>query len=800
MAVLLRHALRRLHRRKGYFALNVAGLALGLATCAVLLLFVRHEMRYDAHHPHAERTGLLVAQAPMVGGEPRVYDHLPVPLADDLLDVLPAVERAVRVREAGTLLVRVDGEAGLLEEGNAYADPEVFDVFALPLLAGDSATALEDTDAIVLDEDVARRLFGAPAEAALGREFEVGGRLVRVTGVMAPVPATTHWRPRVLLPREAGEADFGGWGNPYHTFMHRIYVRFQEGADPEAALGQAPAALAARVEGSSLAEATFAVQPLRRIHLHGESPWGYASDFSLAEISRMARLRVFTAVALLILLLAGVNYVNLATAYGLRQAREVGVRKTLGAGRAQVASLFLVEAVALALAAGALALTIIPLALPFFNEAVQTEVRFLPWQEPGLVVAALGLALGVGLLAGAYPALALSRPSPATVFRSGAAAGAGGAGVRRGLVVFQFAVAVLLVASTLVMGQQVAYMQEERLGLEPEQVLAVELEWAQGGNPRPALEDRLRRHPAIIETAAATGYPGGSGGGFSSFRTSEDEATVWVYTLNASEALRGVLGMELVAGTDIGAGPHPEDAQPILINEAAAAARGWTPQEAVGEPFPLPGSGVVAGVVRDFQYGSFRARIHPAMIRPLAPESHGSVLMVRFRPGQTAEALRAVEAAWAEAAPGAPLRTRFVDEQFAELFTAERRLAGLFSAFAGLAVLIACLGLFGLAAYAAEQRRKEIGIRKVLGAHVGGLVALLSREFVVLVAVAFAVAVPLAYWATGRWLEGFVYRVALGPGVFLGAGALALLMALLAVGFHALRAATADPVRALRSE
>jgi putative ABC transport system permease protein len=798
----LQIALRRLRRQKGYAAINVLGLAVGLAVCGVLLLFARHETSYEAFHEKADRIHLLIEHSEMMG-EVQPSTSLTSPLAPALRESLPEVERAVRVMGVWpTPRVRVGDEVHYPQGDFFLADASIFDVFTFPLLAGDPATALSEPATVVIGQELAAHLFGSsPPEEIVGETIEIGGGHHRVTGVMARVPFTTHWRPAALLPLEPRLNDPNDWLSDPTGGFFQTYLLFREGSDPAAALAKAPAALAARFEGNRHAEATFSTQPISRIHLHGYEEGSFPGLVSGLLGLNVTRLWIFVGVALLILLLASVNYVNLATAYGLQRTREVGVRKTLGARRAHIAAQSLAESTLLAGAAGAIAVGLVLLALPHFNDAVQTSIGFSLWQEPHLVAAFLLVATSVGLLAGAYPALVLSAARPAEAFRGHAPSGLSGVRVRQVLVVFQFAVTIALIGCTLVMARQLAFMQTERLGLQPEQVLAVDLRHAPPEARTEAFEQALRRRPAVLETAFTSYTPGLSGPGYGSHRRDTDAGPTHVFVLqfDVEASFSSVMGMEIIAGGPLPDPPFPEPA-PILINESAAAEAGWRPEEAIGREYPLPGGHPVVGVVRDFHYHTMRAAVEPAMIRPLQPRSRRSELLVRFAPAETASVADAVRAAWAEVAPGEPLRYHFLDETFAAFYSAERRLAGLFGAFAMLAVLVACLGLFGLAAFTSERRTREIGIRKALGASAASVVALLSKDFVKLVLVAFVVATPPAYYAMSRWLEGFAYRVELGPGVFVATGVLALAVALAAVSYHALRAASTNPVEALRSE
>jgi putative ABC transport system permease protein len=698
---------------------------------------------------------------------------------------LPEVEHAVRLRERGGLVYR-DGEP-TVEAEVYFADPSVFDVFSFPLLRGDPARALAEPNTVVLTEQLAARVFGA--EDPVGRVVRLRDEDLRVTGVMADVPPTSHVRFDALASYATRQEE---WLQNWGTNTLWTYVLLREGAT-RAAVDARIAALAVAHRGEEGAEGiTYYLQPLTDIHFRTDL---VAEN---AVVGDVAVVYVFSAVALFILLIASINYVNLATARSMQRMREVGVRKALGARRAQLVRQFLGESLLMAAAALALGVGLAALALPLFNRLLELELSF----EAVSLAAGLGalaaVFLLVGVLAGVYPALHLSGFRPIAVLKGALPTLGGGGGFRRVLVVVQFTVSVGLIAAVGVAYQQLRFVQQTHLGFDEAHLVSLEVDDA-------GQADRLRRAAAALPQvvrAAASEQP--LGNPFSQTTmyaegASEDESLL-LSVLLADPDFAPTAGIALAAGRGFAWGRASDSTGAVVLNETAVRALGWPSAEAAVGRRLLDGEEAleVIGVVRDFHFASLHQPIEPLML--LWSPSPLDVVTARLRPGDVAGALGALEAAWARVGPDRPFDYAFVDERLDRLYASDRKLGLLFGVFALLAVGIACLGLFGLAAYTAERRTKEIGVRKVMGASVASLAGLLSKDFLKLVLVAAVLAVPLAYLAMRRWLEAFAYHVEIGPGVFVAAGALALGIALLTVSTQALRAASTDPVKALRYE
>jgi putative ABC transport system permease protein len=778
-------AFRSLARQKGIATINVLGLAVGIACVLAISLYVREQLAFDRFHENADRIARLTLETP----EQNVVVS-PAILAPMLRREMPEVEEAVRVFPVGQNRPRVlrHGERIASEPGFAFADSSIFRVFTLPLVAGDPATALVRPRTLVLSESAAARYF--PAGDALGQQLLVDEEPYEVTGVMRDLPAATHLPFDVLASftttRWSGEE---AWAPA--NFLTYVLLR------DELAMAAFPERLGARIglahaAGEFPPSLGFAVEPLRTIHL------------DVAGNRRFIYL--FSAIALLVLLVACVNYMNLATARASQRAREVGVRKATGARRGQLVAQFYGEAFLLSLTgvAGGAGLTAV--LLPKIGSLSGIPLALSPG-DPLVVSLLVGILLVVTLLAGSYPALVLSSFHPVAALRGSVRSGRGAARFRNALVVFQFAVSVFLLVGTAVVYGQLQYLQSKDLGFRGEQVLALSIGDARTGEALPALKEALRRAPGVESVAAIDRIPGEQRGGYSLLADGLVVPEGDHFSIGGVPAEAGVvetLGLEITAGTDF-IQSEAYEAIPgnyvYLVNEATLRATGWTAEEAIGRRISLSSEyrlGTLVGVFRDYHALSLHEEIRPLAI--FIEPSQTNELLVRLSPGETAAALAAIEAEWKRLVPHRPFEYRFLDEAFAAAYERDRQTGRLFGGFTLLAVLIACLGLFGLAAFATERRTREIGIRRVMGAGTGGIVLLLTREFSLLVIAGALVATPAAYYVASRWLDDFAYRITLGPGLFLAAGAVALAIALVTVSFQSVRAALADPVKSLRAE
>ena len=792
----LKIALRNLQRHKGYSFINIAGLAVGIACCALILLYVRHELSYDRAYEKADRIYRIVSEERSEDGV-WMGARSPVPLGPALKETYPEAEDFIRFWRAFQPVLRYDDKA-FGEHGRLYfTDPGVFEVFALDLVAGDPQTALAAPGTIVLTETMARKYFGD--DEAMGKVLAYTGYPGRgdhlrftVTGILRDLPENTHLAFEALASLEGIETErdnFGSW-KPIWT-----YVLLPAHVAP----GQLESKLPAFVEqhlGDDPGALVMRLEPITDIHLHSLYEGGFKPGSDIAYVY------VFAAIGFFILLIACINFINLATARSLNRAREVGMRKVLGAYRRQLIRQFLGEAFMLTMLGLLLAVVLIELFLPVFNNLFDKTLALDYLHDRALLLMLPALALVVGLLAGLYPAFFLSRFRPVTALKGRATTSPAGTGLRKALVVFQFAISVALIAGTAIVYHQLNYVRSKHLGFDKEQVVVMP-------NPRTGQEEALlatlQQHPNVMYVAESQRVPVNPvNADGRPVRPEGFEETVQVDSYIVDAGFVETFGMAMAAGrpfskeiaTDVGA---------FLINETAAKRFGWTPsEEALGKQLEWtngPTLGPVIGVVKDFHLTSMHESITPLVLQMRPDESWWrTFISAKIRPTDVAGTLAFLEKTWRAFAPEGAYDYFFIDESFEALHRADARFGETFGFFAALALFIACLGLFGLAAFTAEQRTKEIGIRKVLGASAGGVVLLLSKDFTKLVVVAFVVASPLAYLVMHRWLENFAYRVDISWPIFLVAGLSALGIALLTVSYQSIRAALTNPVEALRYE
>ena len=788
-------ALRAFRRQKGYAFINIAGLAVGLACAALILGYVRLEQSFDRFHASADRIVRVVQHKPgsVFMGSDR-FAVTPDPLGRALREGAPEVEAAATIRNnPNTLLIA--GEQRLVGDG-FWADGTFLDVFSFPLVRGASETALASPDGLVLTETLSRTLFGDADP--LGETVEVSFfdslYTYTVTGVMADIPANSHLqfdylRALASSPDHADNLDEWGSSGAYTYATLRSDVSLS--AFDERLAGLFAQHLVAR-EGETPARPY--AEPVTAIHLRSDTIF----DPAVKGDARLVAL--FSAIALVILLLACVNYTNLAVARSAQRAREVGMRKVSGASRAQIASQHLTESVLTALGALGLGLLLARAALPLFNAWMERDLGAVVFSAPTLFLL-VGVAVLVGLVAGAYPALVLTALQPARILKGQALLPTGGLRLRSVLVVGQYASALVLVIGSLVIYQQLDFVQNRSLGFDREHIVTLRTRDVRSDTDLAAFKRSLAELPGVVGVTASsylpttiasssgvdawTGHPEGSGNSLDLYMTQADADFFEVYD------------MEIVAGRAFSPAFAADTLDSVILNETATRALGWTPETALGNRIEHGGGLTVVGVVQDFHMHSMHQPIAPLMIRPA--DSWISYLSVRVRPEDVTETLEAAGQLWATFS-AYPFEYEFLDETFDRIYADERRLGEGVVTFTVVALLIACLGLFGLAAFTAQRRTKEVGIRKVLGASVASLVGLLSKDFLKLVLVSFAVAAPVAYVAMSRWLEAFAYRIDLGPGVFVLAGFAGLVLALAAVSTQALRAATADPAQSLRTE
>lgn len=779
--------LRKMRRQKGFSLINIAGLSIGMACCILILLWVRDERSYDRFHGNGDRI-FRVLSVDRAGGGEEWDTSSPAPVGEALVRDFPEIVRATRVQSGWTGWNLHRGEASFPEARLAAVDPNFFEVFAFPFLAGDPKTALSEPSSIVLTESLARKIFGDGE--AMGQTVQINTTDLRVTGLIRDLPRNSHLQFDYAFPLSNMRVWRSSRLDDWSYRQTATYIETRPGVGI-ADLREKAAGLVTKYLPASKVELDF--QPLAEIHLRSSRLSNFAVQYP--NPGRATFVLIFTLTAICVLLLACVNFMNLATARFGSRALEVGVRKLTGASRPDLIRQFLGESILTALLALAAAVLLVLLALPAFNGLSGKALGPADLFRLPTMLGLLALALLTGLAAGSYPALFLSSFSPAKVLKGRIRLGArrGGA-LRKALVVGQFAFTVLLLAATLIIYGQLRFIRNKDLGFDPHNVVSFAA-YGRFGSGFEAAKQELLRNPDILSVSRC--FPPGRGleGTTAVDWAGKDPGLeVMIYSdIGDFDYLR-TFGLTMAEGRFYSR-EVPTDADGFVLNEMAARLLG--PGSPVGKTFSFQGrTGTILGVVRDYFGGSLHQPIQPKVIKL----EDGFFVSLRFRPGTAAGVMEFLARTWKEFVPSRPFRADFLDESIDNFYKTERRVGEIFRIFAGLAVLIACLGLLGMAAYTAEQRTKEIGIRKALGARTEGLVILLTREFAQWVFLSNLIAWPLAYLAGRLWLRGFAYRMMLGPGVFLAASGLALLIALATVGYLAWKAAAADPVKSLRFE
>jgi putative ABC transport system permease protein len=806
-------AFKHLTTQKLYSAINIVGLAVGLACFILIALFVRHELSYDEHFANADRIHRVSRDFFGPRAAATSLATIAAPAAPLLEQDFPEIERAARlsVSPAGIGMTGPDDELNY-QEGIAEADNALFEIFDFEWLAGDPATALAEPFTLVLTQSVARRYFGD--EDPLGRTLLVEGRTpFEVTGVIADLGDATHLDFALLSSFATTAAmDLGALSNWNFNRFH-TYVLLEEGADIADVERQSGEFFERHFEEGSSAYTGFSTTPLSDIHLRSNREQEMRPPGSIAIVY------TFSAIAAFVLLIACINFVNLATARSSQRAKEIGVRKAAGASYGQIVAQFLAESVLLAFVAVLLAVTLVELVLPRFNAFLGQALEFEYLSDLRVTGALVGLSVAIGLAAGAYPAFYLSAFDPARVLKGDVTRGTGAAVFRKTLVVVQFSISIALLIGTAVVSQQMQFARNIELGYEKDQIVVMRGSLTRGlGDRWETLKREWLANPEIMHVTASNLTPGMQNSNAIGIRAEGgDPAGRGIPFLWVDYGFFETYQIDLVAGRTfseefgvdrLAAGPTENGtAGAYVINELAAREFGWTAEEAIGKWLELgPGQnrGPVVGVVENVYFESVHSAIAPTvyMIPPNADMGYAPLPLASLRVSgrDLGSTLAYIDEKWSELVPDQPISRRFLDQDFAALYEGERRQGRMFTAFSALAILIACLGLLGLASFATEQRTKEIGVRKVVGGTVLDIVRLFTGEFSRLVLLANLVAWPAAYFLMERWLANFAYRIDMSVLVFAGSALFAFVVALLTVGLVSARAASVNPVYSLRYE
>ncbi len=781
----LKVALRNIWRNKVFSFINVFGLALGLACSLLIILWVSDELRYDQFHARGARLYQVMENQAWSGIEVNSTQATPGTLAPALKAEIPEVELAAKVTWEQEDLLTVGDKAN--KEKGHYASPDFFRMFSFPLVQGNPATAIASPTAIVISQNLARKYFGTE-DAAMGKTIRVNNKdNFLVTGIMRDVPENSSLKFDYVLPEKYYEKD-NGWLKEWGNNGIQTFALLREGTSADKV--NAKIKRMVQQHDSTTTNIELFLHPYTDRYLYSNFENG------VVDGGRIEYVHMFSVVAVFILVIACINFMNLATARSAKRAKEVGVRKVVGAGQRLLVGQFIGEAVLIALMGMGLAVGIVLSLLPTFNTLTEKKVA-LSVGDPAVLLVLLGLTVFTGLLSGSYPALFLSSLQPVRVLKGTLKFSSGAVLFRKGLVVFQFAMSILLIVGTVVVFRQVQYIKSKNLGLDRENLVYVPLE----GDLRKSFEpfkQELRAAPGIKTVSRASGNAMSVGSSTTSvkWKGKDPNDKILFSQMAVDYDFLETMGIGLKEGRTF-ARAFTTDTANYVVNEEAARRIGLKP--IVGQDLTFWGKdGKIVGVIKNFHTQSLHAPIDPLILR-LKPDDTYTVL-VRTEAGKTTEALASVERVARKYNPAYPFEYDFADQEFERQYKSETVIGELAKYFAFLAIFISCLGLFGLSAFTAEQRTKEMGIRKVLGASVTSIVSLLSKDFLKLVALAFVIAAPLAWYAVNQWLRNFEYKVDVGWTTFALAGGLALLIALLTVSFQSIKAALTNPVKSLRSE
>jgi putative ABC transport system permease protein len=797
-------AWRSLTKNKVFSFINIFGLAIGLTCCMLISAYIYQEVTYDTYPVNAKkiyRVGLHLTENAGITD----FALVDAAVGQGIKNNIPGVVASTRISGRGSVYVKYDDKL-FKEEHFSIADSNFLAMFSLPLIQGDGRNALVDPNTVVITSQTAKKYFGSTS--AIGKTLTLQGeRDLKVTGVIDKVPDNSHFHFDAFISKSTYPSKRETWSNiSFYT-----YLQLNDAADPKKIEAQFPALVlkyaAPEIQndmGVSLAEAQksvntfrFFLMPLADIHLHS------ATKFEMEPNGDIHYVYIFSALAVFILLLACINFMNLSTASSVKRAKEVGIRKVMGSLKSSLISQFLTESIVVTALSMVIGLMLVYFALPYFNNLAGKQFDMGLFISPKSIAIEVFLVLLVGIIAGIYPAFFLSSFKVLNVLKGNTSAGPAKRNfLRSGLVVFQFFISTSLIIATMVVYRQLNYMQNIKLGYDKEQVLVINDAYSLGNNID-AFKQQLLRDPRVANATVTGTVPGsanmdGTQIYAKEFNDKQEHKEIHTNIYHVEDSYLATLGIKMAVGRNFSSA-QPADSSAVVINEALVREIGWGNTDPIGKTIVRSGQREfkVVGVVKDFHYTSAKQKIAPLM---LLPGRSNMLMAVKVHSADVSAFLTDIKKQWDGYRATAPFSYSFLDEQYAALYSAEQRTGKIFTSFAIVAIIIASLGLFGLAAFSIRQRVKEIGIRKVLGASSGTITGMLSAEFLKLVGIAIVVSVPVTWYAMHKWLQDFAYRIDISWWVFVLAGFIAILVAFVTVSFQSVRAALANPVKSLRSE
>ena len=794
----LKVAFRNLYKNKLYSLVNITGLTIGIASCLLIGIYIVHELSYDRFHANAARIVRVTMDYS--------FGDAPVQTATTGTKVGPQFKRTFPEIDAYTRTLRISRavkyEDKLFEEENfLYADSAFLGTFSFPLITGDPVTALNTADKILVTPGIAKKYFGTADP--IGKVLRVGeNKDFIVTGIIASPPANSQIQYDFVASFTSLNAAKREQWNEANYITYLLLNKTTTVSSVQTKIASYMREVSKKeLELSGNRYLTYHVEPLTRVHLHS-SLQGFEPNNNITYIY------VLGIIALLVLSIASVNYMNLATAQSAGRTAEIGIRKVLGAKRTQIFRQFIGESLLLTGIAVTIALIIATLVLPFFNRLSGKEFDASVVFHPVSLTALLTLGIIVALVAGSYPALILSNLRLIKILKAGFSFSSGSNALRKSLIVFQFVISIFLIICTIIIVQQLLFIKKKDLGYNKEQLVVLPLD----NKMRPGYDDLKKRflsQPGVKSVGAAYEEPTdiGWGDGITVGSTSNQSTRLTVNAIPVDEDFIQTMGMTIIEGNDFTpadvlqfdtSGDNRNLRYSFILNETAIKTLGWTPQQAIGKTIAKGSEGTVKGIVKDFHFRSMHEPITPLVV--FLDKRATQKIFIKVAANDIESTLQRLQTVWKQSVGHRPFEYHFLDEDYEALYQTEQRTAAIFTSFSTLAIILACLGLFALTAYAVVQRTKEIGIRKVLGATITNIVSLLSKEFVLLVLLAILIATPLAWFAANKWLQDFTYRVNVKWWVFATAGIATVLIALVTVSLQAIRAALTNPVKNLRTE
>ncbi len=791
---LLTISFRSLLKDKAYSIINILGLTIGITCSLFLLMYILDEFSYDRYHKNANNIYRIVSNIK----EPDnafTWSATQMPLRDELRDNYPEVVNAVRFAQMNNNVYK-KGDTQFPENDFYLADSTVFDMFSYEFISGDPNTAMDNPFSMVLTETIAKKYFENPNEAVGQAIQNQQGEEFKITGIIKDVPLNSHFRFSGLVSRNTRPQFQGAWGG------FGVFTYIQLPADYDLSKMNASFEKIIKEKVNPVFEEAgvkvqYELQPITRIHLYSKIQDEAEAGGDISYIY------IFGVVAAFMLIIACINYINLATARSANRAKEVGIRKVMGSQRNQLIAQFIAESVVVAMIALFVSLLLIYMLLPAFNTLANKQISFSYLLQQQVILSLLGIVAFTGIVGGSYPAFYLSGFNPVNVLKGKLSAKGGSVYFRKSLVVVQFALSIFMLISTLIVFDQLQYLRNKDLGFDKEQVLRIQLSSRDQVKQAQPLVDKLKQSPDVLSVGMANSSPGQRIGKLL-FQVEDAEGKMvqrGVDLYGADYDFVKTMGMEIVQGRDFSRDVASDTTYAVLANESMVKRMGW--KDPIGRRFTAGDDGDfekrVVGVIKDYNQNSLYDPIEPLII---LLEKNNNNIFVRTQPGDVNKSVAAIEKTWKEIFPNHTFEFSFLDQDFDSQYKGDQKRSQIFMAFSGLTIMIACLGLLGLAAFTTQQRTKEIGVRKVIGASVKGLVMLVANEFFVLVGIGIVLAFPAAWYFTDSWLQNFAFRIQLNDEwlTFLISGLIAFIITSATVGYHVIRAALANPVHALRDE